>query len=130
MVNSTGMPQLPARRNGLAFVSVLLCLVFPFGVVCELLGGGVIARNLVTYTGLWSVLGGGLVLVGLPATILAVVVGHVALRRANRRPFQMPLRGVARTGLVLGYSLLLAYIGLAGLVLWVAVHGIHIHDMY
>ncbi|MGZ3667643.1 MAG: hypothetical protein ACXVDA_24525 [Ktedonobacterales bacterium] len=116
MATSAAIPEPPARRNLLAFVSVLLSLVFPLGVVVELLAGG------------FSRIGAALVLAGLPATALAIVAGHVALRRSDREPFQQPLRGVARIGLLLGYG---TYLGLAGLVIWVIVHGIpRMHIVY
>lgn len=131
MVNSARTLQPPARRNRLALVSVCLSLVFPIGAICELLGSGVIVQTLVASTPLWSQVGAALVLMGLPATALAIVAGHVALRRADRRPFQQPLRGIARIGLLLGYGSVVAYLGLAVLVMAVvAVHGIRIHDMY
>jgi hypothetical protein len=130
VIRSAPAPHPPARRNLLALASIPLSLVFPLGVICELLGSGVIYQNVVAFTTVWLLVGAALVLAGLPATALALVAGHVALKRADRRPFQQPMRGVARIGLALGYASLVAFLGLAGLVVWVVVHGIHMHLVY
>jgi hypothetical protein len=74
-----------------------------------------------------SYIGSALVVVSPLAAALAIVAGHVALRRADRRPFRQPLRGIARLGIVLGYG---SFIGLAGLILRVEIVGIHVHYVF
>ncbi|HET9110585.1 MAG TPA: hypothetical protein VFN78_07160 [Ktedonobacterales bacterium] len=119
-------PQPAAQRNVLALASLPLALVFPLGALCELVGSR-IYHPVVAAMPLSSYFGSALVVAGLPAAALAIVAGHVALGRADRQLFWQPLRGIARIGIAFGYGSLL---GMAGLVLWVVVHGIHVHYVF
>lgn len=118
----------PAWGNPLALVGFLLSLVFPVGVVLLQLGGG-IYQVVDAFTPPAYRVGQALLIAGMPATLLAIVMGHIALRWAKRRSYQRPLRGIAITGLVLGYGALVAYIGWFALGFWVATH-LHLNFPY
>lgn len=110
-----------AQWNPLALVSFLLSLVFPVGVILLQLGGG-IYQTVDAFTPPAYRVGVALLIAGIPATLLAIVTGHLALRWAKRRSYQQPLRGTAIMGLALGYGALVAYLGWFALAYWVVTH--------
>lgn len=68
---------------------------------------------------IWSLVTGilSLTLCGTVAAIVAVITGHMALNRAKTLPPQLARRGMALTGLILGY----VSIGLTVLVVIIAI---------
>ena len=111
----------PARWNILALVSALLALLFPAGLVLLLLGGG-IYQTVDAFTPRVYLLGVVLLVAGMPATLPAIVTGHLALRWAKRRAYERALRGSAILGLALGYGALVLYLGWFVLGWWAMTH--------
>lgn len=127
--NPPNVPGVPVGRNQLALVSFLLSLVFPIGVILILFGGGIIA-TVDSATPLSYRLGSVLEVVGVPALIAAIVIGHIALGRAKRYSLQHAWRGLALAGLALGYLSLVGFLGAFGLVIWIVIHGIRLHFVF
>lgn len=115
-----------ARRNRLALASLVLSLLCPIGAICAALGSGIVLVSL-PYTEVWYTVGFLLLLAGIPATVAAIVSGHAALRRADRQPFQRPMRGASRAALVLGYGSSVTYLAVFGFAVWVTAHGPRMH---
>jgi hypothetical protein len=123
--NPTNAPGAPVGRNQLALVGFVLSLVFPIGVILNLFGLGIYhaadEAALLTYR-----LGLVLEMVGVPALIAAIVMGHIALGRANRYSPQLAWRGLAIAELVLGYLSLMVFLW----VIWILIHGIKLHFVF
>ena len=126
--NPAYSPGAPEGRNQLALVSFLLSLVFP---VVLLLNLAIV--NIVVFPGVLFVLGplgDVLDVLCMAAVIAALITGHIALRQAKRYPPQQARRGLAITGLVLGYLSLVVFLGVVGLFIWLVTHPIIIHSFF
>jgi hypothetical protein len=114
--NPANAPGTPGGRNQLALVSFLLSLIFPVGVA---LNAFTILFLRVTTSaavaGLIQVASGVIGLAGFAGFISAIVTGHIALSRAKRYPPGQAMRGLAITGLVIGYLSLVVLVGYIGL---------------
>ncbi len=112
------VPTAPRGRNQLALTSMLLALVFPLGVALD-----IVLATLTQHTPSLAVgtiteaVGTLLAFVSPPAIIGAIVTGHIALGRAKHYSPWHARRGLAWTGLVVGYLSLAVFIGFWALLL-------------
>lgn len=109
-------PGAPVGRNQLALVSFLLSLIFPVAAVLNVVTIlFVMVTTSAAVAGVIQVFSGVVGILGFAGFIAAIVTGHIALSRAKRYPPQQARRGMAITGLVIGYLsllLLVAYVAL------------------
>jgi hypothetical protein len=119
-------PGAPAERNQLALVSFVLSLVFPGVLLLNLASAGIVVFPWL----LPRIVSNVVALVATPAVIAALVTGHIALSRAKQYPAPQALRGLAISGLVLGYLSLAVVLGVVGLVIWFATHPIRLHFVF
>src|SRR5215467_2974299 len=103
-----GMPSTPTPRPLLALACLALALVLPLGLALFVLRYVVASRPALQPVPpvLSLILEGGatlVILLGIPASGLAVGLGHVALGRAGMAASGQRARRIARTGLALGY---------------------------
>jgi hypothetical protein len=117
-------------RNLLALVSFLLSLVFPIGLLLVLLVGRGFIATVGPATPLWYSVGKVLEIVGIPALIAAIVIGHMVLGRANRDSLQPASEVLAMVGLGLGYLSLVLFLGVVGLIIWYLTHPINLHFVF
>lgn len=127
--NPVHPPGAPMGRNQLALASFLLSLVFPVAVILNVLNGGIV-QTVDSTTAALRTVGNVLDILGIPTLIAAIVTGHIALRQAKRYPPQQARRGVAITGLVLGYLSLVLFLVAVGLIIWLLIHPIRIHVIF
>jgi hypothetical protein len=111
---------------------LLLALVLPLGLVLFVL------RNVVAMqpalhpapVALELLLEGGTtmtILLGIPASGLAIGLGHVALERVGKAPSARRAQRVARTGLVLGYLSVVVVLAAVGFTAFrLGTHRIHL----
>jgi hypothetical protein len=116
-----------------ALTSLLLSLVFPLGFLLFVLRLVVeshptldsipmSALNLILH-GVTDVM----LVLGIPASGVAITLGHAALGRAGHAPPAQGTRRAARTGLALGYlSLLGVLVGIGFTAFWLATHHLHL----
>src|SRR6185437_7956505 len=125
-------PAAPTPRPSLAVGCLALALVLPLGLA--LFGLRFVAHSQPALphlpTALAVLLGGGaglLIVLGIPASGLALGLGHVALRQAGQAPSWRRLRLIARMGLALGYLSLGVALGGAGFIAWwLGTHRMHL----
>lgn len=104
---ASGAPT-PTPRPALAWACLLLAFVLPLGLALFVLRT-IVALQPALHpipSALNLLLEGGttaLILLGIPATGLAIGLGHTALERVREAPSGRRVRRIARTGLVLGY---------------------------
>ena len=112
-------------RNTLALVSLLCSLIFPLGIVINVLSAVALANHVIPQRAMMILLpiGGGVGTLGLPAMIAAIVTGHVALVMAKRYTRSGARRWMAILGLALGYLSLLAFLGVMALFIVAGMHG-------
>ena len=125
-------PGAPTPRPALAWACLLLALVLPLGLVLFVL------RNVVAMQpalqpvpfALDLLLEGGTtvtILLGIPASSLAIGLGHIALERVGKAPSGRMAQRVARTGLVLGYLSVVVALAAAGFTaFWLGTHRMHL----
>ncbi len=119
-------PGAPPERNQLALVSFVLSLVFPGVLLLNLASAGIVVFPWL----LPRIVSNVVALVATPAVIAALVTGHIALSRAKLYPAPQARRGLAISGLVLGYLSLAVVLGVVGLVIWFATHPIRMHLVF
>jgi hypothetical protein len=115
----------------MALTSLLLALIFPLGflffVLRFVVGShptleSIPALNLILY-GVTDV---ALVL-GIPASGVAIALGHGALGRASYAPLAQGTRRAARAGMALGHlSLLGLLVGIGVTAIWLRTHPMHL----
>lgn len=122
-------------RNNLGLVSFLLSLVFPVALLLNIIATGLLVTG--PLGGAFNHLAGLVItyrywldLVGVVALFTAIVTGHLALRRSRQYPSQQARRGLALTGLVVGYLDLALFLLLAAGVIWLLTHPIRFHIVY
>ncbi len=111
--------------------SLLLSLIFPLGFLLFVLR--LVAESHPTFTSipalnliLYGVTDVVLVL-GIPASGVAIALGHGALGQASNAPQAQRTRRTARTGLMLGYfSLLAVLIGVIFTAVWLGTHSMQL----
>jgi hypothetical protein len=125
-------PGAPTPHPSLAWACLLLAFVLPLGLVLFVL------RNVVAMqpalqpvpVALDLLLEGGttvVLLLGIPATGLAIGLGHIALLRLGKAPSARRARRVARTGLVLGYLSVVVVLAAVGFTaFWLGTHRMHL----
>jgi hypothetical protein len=86
----------PSASNFLALVSFLVALYVPGEALLIFLAVQTHSQVLARIIGIWGVL-------ALPAVVIALVTGHIALVQAKRYARGHTLRGFAIAGLVIGY---------------------------
>jgi hypothetical protein len=105
---------LPSARNWWAIVSFIASLFVPMEAL-------LIVLAMQPHSPVSLILAGGIGSLALPATVIAIVFGHVALVKAKQYAPGHGLRGFAIAGLALGYlaavagALILAVFILAGI---------------
>lgn len=109
-------PQAP-QRNTLALIALLISLLLPLGIAINL--GGV-AMTQLAHAPQWVmfvflVVGGPIASLGLPGTVIAVILGHVALVIAKRYPRPSARRWMAIVALILGYAGVLLFVAVAAI---------------
>lgn len=109
MLRPPAAPSVPTPRPSLALACLVLALVLPLGLVMFALRYVVASQPALhpVPSALNLLLEGGtsvVVLLGIPASGLAITLGHVALGRAGQAPSGRRARQIARTGLALGYA--------------------------
>lgn len=125
----------PVARNHLALVSVVTACVFPAVLLLNIIARGFLVTGplgglltpvaaIVTSHAYWLDLLGGV------ALFSAIVTGHLALSRSSRLPPQHARRGMALTGLVVGYLDLALFLLLAAATIWVYSHPIRLHIVF
>ena len=122
----------PTPRPSLAWACLVCALILPLGIMLFVL------RNVVAMQpalhpvpfALDLILEGGttvVILLGIPASGLAIGLGHIALGRAGKVPSTQRARRVARTGLALGYLSIVTVLAAAGFTaFWLGTHRMHL----
>jgi Na+/proline symporter len=119
-------------RPLLPLACLVLALVLPLGLALFVLRYMVESRPTLQPVPpvLNLILEGGatlVILLGIPASGLAIGLGHVALGRAGKTASEQRARRMARTGLALGYLALVAVLAGAGFIaFWLGTHRIHL----
>ncbi|HEU5439399.1 MAG TPA: hypothetical protein VFU88_08925 [Ktedonobacterales bacterium] len=118
MVPPPAPPSAPTPRLSLALTCLLLSPVLPLGLVMLALRYVVASQPALhpVPSALNLILEGGtsvVILLGIPASSLAIGLGHIALGQGGKVPSGRRVRYVARTGLALGYGSLGAVLALA-----------------
>jgi hypothetical protein len=108
----------PAQDNRLAFISIVLSLVFPLGVLCFLLGTYPNYQVKAVIPPHIEDIGIVLMLLGIPSTVLAIARAHAALRRASAPPVERSRRTLAVVAVTLSFGSLAVVLGFVGLVVW------------
>lgn len=125
----------PVARNHLALVSVVTACVFPAALLLNIIARGFLVTG--PLGGLFTPLAAlvashayWLDLLGMVALFCAIVTGHVALRRSGRFPPQQARRGMALTGLVVGYLDLGLFLLMEAVAIWVYTHPVRFHIVF
>jgi hypothetical protein len=125
-------PGTPTPRPALAWSCLVLAFVLPLGLALFVLRNIVamqpalhpvpIALNLILEGGTTAI-----ILLGIPATGLAIGLGHIALECIGKAPSARRVRRIARTGLVLGYlSVILVLAAVGFTAFWLGTHRMHL----
>ena len=124
-------PSMQMPRTSLAWACLVLAIILPIGLALFVLRYVVESRPALQPLPptLSLMLEGGasvMILLGIPASGLAIGLGHVTLWRAGQAPFGRRSRRVARAGLVLGYLALGVMLAGAGFTaFWLGTHRMH-----
>lgn len=132
MTPSSTASGAPTPRSWLAWVCLVLAFVLPLGLALFVL------RNVVAMQPALQpvpdavnlILEGGttvMIVLGIPATGMAIGLGHIALARLGKAPSARRARRVARTALALGYlsiAVVLAAVGFTAF--WLGTHRMHL----
>jgi hypothetical protein len=125
-------PGAPTPRSSLAWACLLLALVLPLGLLLFVLRNVVAMQPAVHPLpfALDLFLEGGTtvtILLGIPASGLAIGLGHIALERVGKPPSTLRAQRVARTGLVLGYLSVVVVLAAVGFTaFWLGTHRMHL----
>jgi len=120
----------PTQGNRRAFISIVLSLVFPLGVLCFLLGADFNYQVQAVIPPHLEGIGIVLMLLGIPSTVSAIANAHAALRRANSPPVERSQRTVAVVAITLSYGSLAVVLGFVVLVVWTLLYVPIFHIVY